>query len=151
MNRRHFLVQTACIVGVAKYSAMPATAAVLSSSAQFEVFRTKEQWQARLTDFEYQVMREEKTERAGSMHCLMKNAQVLITAKAATYLCTLVAPNMRAEQAGQVFIRAYRIQSERKRIMVSLLPVRKCIAVDVEVILAISLTMALNLQGYVTV
>tara|TARA_R110002167_G_scaffold74527_2_gene208526 strand:+ start:110 stop:700 length:591 start_codon:yes stop_codon:yes gene_type:complete len=80
MNRRHFLVQTACVVGVAKFSTMPATAAVLASGSKFEVFRSKQQWQARLTDFEYQVMREEKTERAGSSALLNEK-------RAGTYHC----------------------------------------------------------------
>lgn len=80
MNRRHFLTRAACAAGVVKFSTMPATAAVLVSNSHFEVYRTKQQWKAKLSDFEYQVMREEKTERAGSSPLLNEKREGI-------YLC----------------------------------------------------------------
>ncbi|NLQ17922.1 peptide-methionine (R)-S-oxide reductase MsrB [Marinomonas sp. M1K-6] len=82
MNRRHFFIQAACAVGVAKVFNSPASAMALvsGSTASFEIIRTKKQWQARLTDFEYQVMREEKTERAGSSPLLNEKRE-------GVYLC----------------------------------------------------------------
>ena len=82
MNRRHFLVQTACVVGAVQSFSTPLTAlaAVSGSGSDFEIIRTKKQWQARLSDFEYKVMREEKTERAGSSPLLNEK-------RAGTYHC----------------------------------------------------------------
>lgn len=70
MNRRHFFVTTACAIAGAKYFSTSLTAKELPSDSTFEVVYTKEQWQAKLSDFEYQVMREEGTERAGSSSLL---------------------------------------------------------------------------------
>lgn len=55
MKRRDFLKMSAAL------TLIPATG--FASEEQFEVVRTKAEWQELLTDFEYQVMREEATER----------------------------------------------------------------------------------------
>ncbi|MBR7889596.1 peptide-methionine (R)-S-oxide reductase MsrB [Marinomonas sp. A79] len=68
MNRRHFLMGTACVLGAAKALNLPAVAA--SSESNFEVTRTEQEWRDMLTKFEYQVMREEKTERPGTSELL---------------------------------------------------------------------------------
>lgn len=70
MNRRHFFVTTACVIGGAKYFSASLTAKELASDSTFEVIYTKKQWQEKLSDFEYKVMREESTERAGSSSLL---------------------------------------------------------------------------------
>lgn len=58
MNRRIFLQMTA---------ALPfAGAALAASNPEFEFTRADDEWKAMLTEAEYRVMREEKTERAGS-------------------------------------------------------------------------------------
>ncbi|GGN39343.1 MULTISPECIES: peptide-methionine (R)-S-oxide reductase MsrB [Marinomonas] len=80
MNRRHFIIQAACVVGVAKTFNVSASTMALASNATFEIVRTKKEWQAMLSDFEYQVMREEKTERAGSSPLLKEKRE-------GTYLC----------------------------------------------------------------
>ncbi len=69
MNRRHFLVGTACAIGAAKYLGSSLSAEEIADS-KFEVIYTKEQWQEKLTNFEYKVMREEGTERSGSSSLL---------------------------------------------------------------------------------
>ncbi|TYL48336.1 peptide-methionine (R)-S-oxide reductase MsrB [Marinomonas sp. IMCC 4694] len=68
MNRRKFLIQTACAVGVANMLPLSASvsASAQASNVTFEVVRTEKEWRAMLSDFEYQVMREESTERAGT-------------------------------------------------------------------------------------
>lgn len=68
MNRRHFLITAACAAAGAKYFS-PALFAQ-EADAKFEVIYTKEEWQAKLTNFEYKVMREEGTERPGSSNLL---------------------------------------------------------------------------------
>lgn len=55
MKRRDFLKMSAAL------TLIPATG--FASDETFEVVRTKAEWRALLTDFEYQVMREEATER----------------------------------------------------------------------------------------
>ncbi len=60
MLRRNFLLGS--ILGLV--SAQTATAAKRSGS--FEVTRTDEEWRALLSDLEYEVMRNEGTERAGT-------------------------------------------------------------------------------------
>lgn len=80
MNRRNFLVKTACVIGGVNSFSAPAVAAALASDSNFEVVRSKKQWQAKLSDFEYQVMREEKTERAGSSALLNEKRE-------GTYVC----------------------------------------------------------------
>jgi len=70
MNRRHFFVTTACVIAGAKYFSTSLTAKELTSDSTFEVVYSKAQWKAKLSDFEYQVMREEGTERAGSSSLL---------------------------------------------------------------------------------
>ncbi len=56
MNRRTFtLAALACTV-----------APVALHAEEFEITRTDAQWRAMLTDLEYRVMREEKTERSGT-------------------------------------------------------------------------------------
>lgn len=64
MNRRHFIVTAACAVAGAKYFSPSVLAK--DSDVIFEVMYTKEEWQEKLTNFEYKVMREEGTERPGS-------------------------------------------------------------------------------------
>lgn len=63
MNRRHLLVTAAAL----PLAGLPFLAR-RSDAAQgeFEVTRTEAEWRAMLTDKEYDVMREEGTERAGS-------------------------------------------------------------------------------------
>jgi len=56
MNRRTFLITTAAAGLTAGFA----------RAESFEITYTDVQWRARLTDAEYQVMRREKTERAGS-------------------------------------------------------------------------------------
>ena len=68
MNRRHFLVTAACAAAGAKYFSPSLIAQEADST--FEVVYTKEEWQAKLTNFEYKVMREEGTERPGSSDLL---------------------------------------------------------------------------------
>ncbi|MFT2096941.1 peptide-methionine (R)-S-oxide reductase MsrB [Marinomonas sp. 2405UD66-6] len=68
MNRRHFLVTAACAAAAAKYFSPSLIAQEVDST--FEVVYTKEEWQAKLTNFEYKVMREEGTERPGSSDLL---------------------------------------------------------------------------------
>ncbi|MCB5162238.1 peptide-methionine (R)-S-oxide reductase MsrB [Marinomonas algarum] len=68
MNRRHFLMGTACMMGAVKALSVSAIAA--SSESDFEVTRTEKEWRNQLSDFEYKVMREEKTERAGTSKLL---------------------------------------------------------------------------------
>lgn len=80
MNRRNFLVTTACVIGGAHSFSAPVMAATSTSNEDFEVVLSKKQWQAKLSDFEYQVMREEKTERAGSSPLLNEKRE-------GTYLC----------------------------------------------------------------
>ncbi len=68
MRRRQFLtaatsLATAAIAGGGVFSAAPARAA---ADGPFEVTRTEAEWRALLTPAEYAVMRDEKTERAGS-------------------------------------------------------------------------------------
>ena len=65
MLRRNFLLGS--ILGLV--SAQTATAAKRSGS--FEVTRTDEEWRAMLSDLEYEVMRNEGTERAGTSPCLL--------------------------------------------------------------------------------
>ncbi|SHE45656.1 peptide-methionine (R)-S-oxide reductase MsrB [Marinomonas polaris] len=80
MNRRNFLVTTACVIGGANSFSAPVMAASSTSDEDFEVVLSKKQWHAKLSDFEYQVMREEKTERAGSSPLLGEKRE-------GTYLC----------------------------------------------------------------
>lgn len=70
MNRRTFTL--AALAGAVAPMALRAQA--------FEVTRTNAQWRAMLTDLEYQVMRHEATERAGT-NALDKNYA------AGTYIC----------------------------------------------------------------
>ena len=70
MNRRHFFAVTACALVGAKYFSSTLTAEELPSDSTFEVVYSKAQWKAKLTSFEYKVMREEGTERAGSSSLL---------------------------------------------------------------------------------
>ena len=74
INRRLF---TLGLVGAA---AVPFVAPMGASAQAFEVTRTDAQWRAMLTDLQYQVMRHEATERAGS-NPLDKNYA------AGTYVC----------------------------------------------------------------
>ncbi|PLW75016.1 peptide-methionine (R)-S-oxide reductase MsrB [Cohaesibacter celericrescens] len=57
MNRRMFLMS-----GAAALLAKPAFA----DEGAFEITRTDAEWQSLLSDFEFKVMRQEETERAGS-------------------------------------------------------------------------------------
>jgi peptide-methionine (R)-S-oxide reductase len=59
MNRRNFLFASsaAAALGFGKSSL---------AEGKFEITRTEAEWRALLTDFEYQVLREEATERAGT-------------------------------------------------------------------------------------
>jgi peptide-methionine (R)-S-oxide reductase len=57
MNRRHFL---------ALGSLLPFAGAVRAAEGEFEVTRTEAEWRAMLTDMQYDVMRREATEPAGS-------------------------------------------------------------------------------------
>lgn len=59
MNRRGFLSVSAAALGLAPFVASRGVAA-----KSFEVTRTEEEWRAMLSDIEYEVMREEGTERA---------------------------------------------------------------------------------------
>ncbi|MBT0958655.1 peptide-methionine (R)-S-oxide reductase MsrB [Alphaproteobacteria bacterium KMM 3653] len=61
MDRRLFLT-TAAAFGALRFAMDPAQA----EGTKFEVTRSEEDWRAMLSDIEYAVMREEKTERAGS-------------------------------------------------------------------------------------
>lgn len=70
MKRRHFLAATACSIVGAKYLSTSVMASGTSTESAFEVTYTKAQWQEKLTNFEYKVMREEGTERAGSSSLL---------------------------------------------------------------------------------
>ncbi|WP_166416180.1 peptide-methionine (R)-S-oxide reductase MsrB [Cochlodiniinecator piscidefendens] len=62
MNRRQFWTFGA-LAGV---SALAMTRGALATGGEFEIERTPEEWRAMLTDLQYNVMREEGTERAGS-------------------------------------------------------------------------------------
>lgn len=64
MNRRHFLMGTACMMAAAKSLHLSAIASTPAS--EFEIQRTEQEWRAMLSNFEYKVMREEATERAGT-------------------------------------------------------------------------------------
>ncbi|WP_296425186.1 peptide-methionine (R)-S-oxide reductase MsrB [Yoonia sp.] len=57
MNRRNFMV--IALTGVAM-------SGIAQAAETFEVTRTEAEWRAMLTDLQYQVMREEATERSGS-------------------------------------------------------------------------------------
>lgn len=57
MTRRGFLATSAAMLGLGTAGAAPA-------AQRFEITRTKAEWRAMLSDLEYQVMREEATERA---------------------------------------------------------------------------------------
>ncbi|SBT18087.1 Peptide methionine sulfoxide reductase MsrB [Marinomonas gallaica] len=63
MNRRHFLKGTLAVALMSR--GMTAIASAVSE-ANYEITRTEAEWRTLLTDFEYQVMREEATERAYS-------------------------------------------------------------------------------------
>lgn len=63
MNRRSFLKGSLAIALMGR--GMTAIASAVSE-ANYEITRTEAEWRALLTDFEYQVMREEATERAYS-------------------------------------------------------------------------------------
>lgn len=63
MNRRSFLKGSLAIALLGR--GMTAIASAVSE-ANYEITRTEAEWRALLTDFEYQVMREEATERAYS-------------------------------------------------------------------------------------
>ena len=67
MQRRHFLSLGAMsgLAGMSVFGAM-GTGANAASDGAFEVTRSKAEWKAMLTNFQYRVMREEATERAGS-------------------------------------------------------------------------------------
>ncbi len=57
MNRRNFMA--IALTGVAM-------SGIAQAAETFEVTRTEAEWRAMLTDLQYQVMREEATERSGS-------------------------------------------------------------------------------------
>ncbi|QQA41587.1 peptide-methionine (R)-S-oxide reductase MsrB [Pelagovum pacificum] len=61
MNRRKFL---AIGTGASALTALPGI--LTAAEGNFEVTRTEAEWRAMLTDAEYNVMREEGTERAGT-------------------------------------------------------------------------------------
>ncbi|MCV2402247.1 peptide-methionine (R)-S-oxide reductase MsrB [Marinomonas sp. C2222] len=69
MNRRHFLLAGVCVIGGAAYLTRSLTKEEVAN-ANFEVVFTDAEWRKKLTDFEYQVMRHEKTEPAGSSSLL---------------------------------------------------------------------------------
>ena len=66
MQRRHFLSLGAAtgLAGMSVLGAMSTKAN--AASGAFEVTRSKAEWKAMLSSFQYKVMREEATERAGS-------------------------------------------------------------------------------------
>lgn len=74
MIRRTFLT-TGVLAGAVAALARPSL-----SSGQFEITRTEDEWRAMLTDLQYEVMREEGTERAFS-------SPLDKTYDAGTYLC----------------------------------------------------------------
>lgn len=63
MKRRTFIQGSIAVLLMSR--GITAIAAAVSE-AQFEITRTEAEWRALLSDFEYQVMREEATERAYS-------------------------------------------------------------------------------------
>lgn len=75
MNRRKFLIQTACAVGAANMLPMSVSASTQTSASTFEVVRTEKEWRAMLSNFEYKVMREEGTERAGTSPLLVEKRE----------------------------------------------------------------------------
>ena len=74
MKRRNFLLTAVCAVVGAKYLSTSLIAKDLSSGSEigsetgsiFEVTYTKAEWKAKLSSLEYNVMRQEGTERPGS-------------------------------------------------------------------------------------
>lgn len=65
MERRHFMIGAVASAGFVKR---------VHAQETFEVTRTDAEWRAMLTDAQYQVMRQEATERAGSSPLDKNNA-----------------------------------------------------------------------------
>ncbi|MFK7938910.1 MAG: peptide-methionine (R)-S-oxide reductase MsrB [Roseovarius sp.] len=63
MQRRHFI--TSILAAGAAITVARSTTAI-AATGNFEITRTEAEWRAMLSDFEFAVMREEATERAGS-------------------------------------------------------------------------------------
>ena len=61
MKRRTFILS-----GILSGTSLLAGRAALSAGSDFEITRTDAEWRAMLSEAEYAVMRDEKTERAGS-------------------------------------------------------------------------------------
>ena len=63
MQRRYFI---ASVLAAGSAVTLGRVSGASAASGSFEVTRTDAEWRALLSDFEYAVMREEATERAGS-------------------------------------------------------------------------------------
>ena len=63
MTRRKMMLSSAAALGALAFAPSVLRRATAAEGA-FEVTRTEEEWRAMLTDLEYEVMREEGTERA---------------------------------------------------------------------------------------
>lgn len=63
MQRRHFITS---ILGAGAALTLGRVGGATASTGNFEVTRSDAEWRAMLTDLQYEVMREEGTERAGS-------------------------------------------------------------------------------------
>jgi peptide-methionine (R)-S-oxide reductase len=63
MQKRYFI---AALLATGSAYLLGRTSGATAATGQFEVTRSEAEWRAMLSDFEYAVMREEATERAGS-------------------------------------------------------------------------------------
>lgn len=63
MQRRHFIT---AVLAAGSAITLGRAGVATAAAGTFEVTRTEAEWRAMLSDFEYAVMREEATERAGS-------------------------------------------------------------------------------------
>lgn len=125
-------------------------AALLATRTQaadgpFEITRTEAQWRAMLTDTEYDVMRREKTERAGSSPLNAEKRDGIYACKGCDLPLYDAATKFESGTGWPSFFSApCPMPLAPKRTNRSFLPAQRCIAAAAAATLAISLTTGRN-------
>ena len=113
IDRRILLASVASLFGLAAFRWLRVSPA--QAAEKFEVEKTDAEWRAQLTPQQYEILRQEGTERPDRARCSRSIARASSPAPAATCRCSPRRPNLRAAPAGRVFISRSRTPSARPK------------------------------------